>query len=241
MRWLWIWKAKMSEAASDTDVINADGILFPNDPRIISDRIAKRLERGGYEEREANAVRQVLRRGDRVLELGGGIGFISSLIGTSRPPSEFHVYEGNPQLVPFIRQVHALNGLDNISVHNTLLSVDATDDVPFYLREDFLGSSMDRDNDPDTIIDTVMVPQKPFADVIETLQPTFLVCDIEGAESTILPSADLSCLRAAVVELHPQWTGQDGVQAVFDAFQNAGLTYFARTSHGKVVTFKKRG
>ena len=231
----------MPEAASDTDVIKVDGLLFPNDPRFISDRIAKRLERGGYEEREANAVRQVLRRGDRVLELGGGIGFISSLIGTSRPPAEFHVYEGNPQLVPFIRQVHALNGLDNITVHNTLLSVDQTDAVPFYLRQDFLASSMDRDSDPDTITDTVMVPQRPISEVIETLQPSFLVCDIEGAETTLLPNADLSCLRAAVVELHPQWTGQDGVQAVFDAFHKAGLTYFARTSHGKVVTFKKRG
>lgn len=240
MLWHWIWKVKMATDLDKTETINSDGILFPNDPQFISSRIAKLLKRGNYEEREATAVRQVLRRGDRVLELGGGIGFMSSLIGRSRPPSEFHVYEGNPKLVPFIRRVHELNNLDNITVHNTLLSVDATDDIPFYIRKDFLGSSMDRDNDPDTIIETAMVPQKPFSEVVNTLQPTFLVCDIEGAERMLLPTADLSCLRAAVVELHPQWIGQDGVQEVFDAFNKAGLTYFARSSHGKVVTFKKR-
>jgi len=43
----------------------------------------------------------------------------------------------------------------------------------------------------------------------------------------------------AVVELHPQWIGQSGVQAVFDAMHKAGLTYFPRLSQSKVVTFKK--
>ena len=55
----------------------------------------------------------------------------------------------------------------------------------------------------------------------------------------LLPGADLSCLRAAVIELHPQWIGQDGVQKVFDAMHRAGLTYFPRASEGKVVTFLK--
>ena len=236
-----IWKADMGDAAQETDVIDADGILFPRDPRFISDRLAKRLERGTYEQREATAVRQVLRRGDRVLELGGGIGYISSLIARSRPPAEYHVYEGNPQLVPYIRRVHMLNGLNGITVHNTLLSTKSKATKQFYLRENFLASSMDQSSDPDTIIDKVRVPQRPIAEVIEELQPDFLVCDIEGAEVDLLPCADLSCLRAAVVELHPQWTGQDGVQTVFDAFNKAGLTYFARSSQGKVVTFKKRG
>jgi hypothetical protein len=66
-----------------------------------------------------------------------------------------------------------------------------------------------------------------------------LVCDIEGAEAELLPAGDWSGLRAAVVELHPQWIGQAGVQAVFDAMQRAGLTYFPRASQAKVVTFRK--
>ncbi len=42
-----------------------------------------------------------------------------------------------------------------------------------------------------------------------------------------------------MVELHPQWIGQAGVQAVFDAFHKAGLTYYPKTSDKKVVTFLK--
>ena len=69
--------------------------------------------------------------------------------------------------------------------------------------------------------------------------PTVLICDIEGAEADLLPAADLSGLRAAIVEVHPQWIGQAGVQAVFDAMNRGGLSYFPKASEGKVVTFRK--
>ena len=48
-----------------------------------------------------------------------------------------------------------------------------------------------------------------------------------------------SSLRVAIIELHPQWIGQSGVQAVFDAMSKAGLTYFPKASESKVVTFRK--
>jgi hypothetical protein len=83
------------------------------------------------------------------------------------------------------------------------------------------------------------VPQRPLAEALAEARPTVLVCDIEGAEATLLPEGDWSCLRLAVIELHPQWIGQAGVQAVFDAMHRAGLTYFPKASEGKVVTFRR--
>ena len=75
--------------------------------------------------------------------------------------------------------------------------------------------------------------------MLEEVRPEVLICDIEGGEAELLPAGDWSSLRAAVIELHPQWIGQSGVQAVFDAMQGAGLSYFPRASHGKVVTFRR--
>jgi hypothetical protein len=98
---------------------------------------------------------------------------------------------------------------------------------------------MDRSSDPDTVIETHQIEVAGLQDAIDTVKPTVLVCDIEGAESFLLPAGDWSGLRAAIIELHPQWIGQSGVQAVFDAMQKAGLTYFPKASEAKVVCFRK--
>jgi len=58
--------------------------------------------------------------------------------------------------------------------------------------------------------------------VFKDLQPTVLICDIEGAEADLIPQLDLSGLRAAVIETHPQWIGPEGINKVFRAFMDAG-------------------
>ncbi|SIS91102.1 methyltransferase, FkbM family [Roseivivax lentus] len=228
----------MDIAATET-FETPNGLRFPRNPDFIDRRTERALKSEGYEDKETRAVIQLLRRDDRVLELGSGIGYMSTLMARRRPLEAIETYEANPRLLPFIRQVHALNDRSEIEARNAVLSDGGGDAVPFYIRRDFLASSLCREDDPDTIEEVVQVPQMDIQEVTARLKPTFLVCDIEGAEASLLPAADLSHLRAAVVELHPQWIGQAGVQAVFDAFHRAGLTYFPKVSHAKVVCFKK--
>jgi hypothetical protein len=82
---------------------------------------------------------------------------------------------------------------------------------------------------------------RPARDTIAALRPDVLICDIEGAEEMVLPLLDLSGLRAAIVELHPQYIGLRGVQKVFDAMNGGGLVYNPRRSNAKVVTFSRPG
>jgi hypothetical protein len=109
--------------------------------------------------------------------------------------------------------------------------------VPFYIRRNFLASSMDPEVEKSAITEEVAIPRHALGAVLEDLRPDLLVCDIEGAEADLLPAGDWSGLRAAVIELHPQWIGQAGVAAVFAAMARAGLTYFPMASEAKVVTF----
>jgi FkbM family methyltransferase len=176
-----------------------------------------------------------------VLELGGGIGFMSSVLTKNRRPSAYHVFEANPALIPYIHAVHAANGLTGISVTNAMLSPAAEGPRPFYVRGNFLASSMSNDlgDAEGGVIRTCEVPVLDINTELRRIRPTYFICDIEGAESAILPHADLSSVRAVVIELHPQFVGQSGVQAVFDVMNAHGLTYFPRASNGKVVLFKK--
>lgn len=226
-------------SASDQGLIHSRGMKFPKNPDILRPRIRQLLRKDHYERKEAEAIKRMVGDGDRVLEIGGGIGYMSTLVGSKKNVAEVQTFEANPRLIPYIRQVHALNGVTNATVTNALLADGDGAPVDFFIRQNFLASSMDRDVDPDSIIAVEQVPQRNIHEVLGTLQPDVLICDIEGAEAHLLPICDFSCLRVAVVELHPQWIGQSGVQAVFDSFHRAGMTYFPKASEGKVVTFRK--
>ncbi|GGG76613.1 hypothetical protein GCM10011415_26740 [Salipiger pallidus] len=229
----------MTDAAPRNPYISSRGLRIPKHPQITTGRIRGALRTGTYERKECDAVSRVVHEGDVVLELGGGIGYVSSLLSVNRKVARVVSYEANPRLLPYIASVHEANGVTNVEMRNALLTAQGGDPVDFHLRSNFLASSMHRGSDPDSIIETVPVPRHRLDDVLTELCPDVLVCDIEGFEAELLPAGDWSCLRCAVIELHPQWIGATGVRAVFDAMHGAGLTYFPKASEGKVVTFRR--
>ncbi|EPX81970.1 FkbM family methyltransferase [Salipiger mucosus] len=219
--------------------IHSRGLKIPKHPQITTGRVRGALRGGTYERKECDAVSRVVRAGDCVLELGGGIGYMSTLLSVKKKVARVVSYEANPMLLPYIASVHEANGVKNVEVRNALLAPESGAPVDFHIRQNFLASSLDREADPEGVTGTVQVPRHGLADVLPEVTPDVLVCDIEGAEAELLPAGDWSGLRCAVIELHPQWIGQAGVQAVFDAMQRAGLTYFPKASEAKVVTFRR--
>ncbi|SFE67641.1 methyltransferase, FkbM family [Sulfitobacter brevis] len=212
------------------------GMKFPNDPEIIRGRVRKLLRNNQYELKETDAVLRIVKEGDVVMELGAGIGYMSTLVATKRAIKSVHSFEANPNLIPYIQSVHAANGVTNATVTNAVLGK-RKGKVDFYVRDDLLGSSM-------TVLEGEIDPPGIKVDVLNTRQvmkdiaPNVLICDIEGAEVDLIPEMDLTGLRAAVIELHPQWIGPEGVNKVFRAFMEAGLAYYHRGSQGKVVCFR---
>lgn len=241
----------MKDMASDVDpgieirpdgpaFIKSRGIRFPNDKRIINARNRRALRSGDYERREAEAVKAHVGPDDVVIELGAGMGYMSAFMAKNLRAKEVHAFEANPGLIPYIDAVYAANGITTAKVTNAILGP-RKGKAEFYARKNFLASSLEKE--PKGMKSAVVAVEKVdvlnVKTVFKEIRPSVLVCDIEGAEADLLPAADLSSLRVAVVELHPQWIGQAGVQAVFDAMHAAGLSYFPRSSDKKVVTFKK--
>ncbi|WP_235866645.1 FkbM family methyltransferase [Primorskyibacter flagellatus] len=212
---------------------------IPKHPDITTGRVRGALREGLYERKECDAVMKVVQQGDVVLELGAGIGYMSTLIATKNPVEHIHAFEANPGLIPYIRSVHEANDVTNVTVHNALLAPEDGAPADFFVRKNFLASSLNRESGPDSIVSVEKVEMRSLPKTLAELRPTVLVCDIEGAEADLLACADWSGLRAAVIELHPQWIGQAGVQSVFDTMHKAGLTYFPKASEAKVVTFRK--
>ncbi|MGR3504133.1 FkbM family methyltransferase [Pseudaestuariivita sp.] len=218
--------------------LRSRGLRIPKHPQFTTGQVRGALREDRYELKESNAAKRIINGDDVVLELGGGIGYMSAFMAKVCGAKHVHTFEANPALIPYIHEVHAANDIENVTVHHALLAGRASKPVPFYVRKNFLASSMDKEN-AEGIIEEASVEVLGLNATLKKVKPTVLMCDIEGAEATLLPQGDFTGLRAAVIETHPQWIGQAGVQAVFDTMHKAGLTYFPKASHGKVVVFRK--
>ncbi|WP_170335318.1 FkbM family methyltransferase [Ruegeria arenilitoris] len=224
------------------DTVTLGDLTFPDNPAILK-RIHKRsIRRGNYERPERLAMKGLLEPTDHVLEIGGGIGFISTLMVREHGVARVRSFDANPDLIPFIQEVHKLNSVaDRIDVRHGLIAAQEGPPLTFFVREDFLASSLN-DNLGDRfggVVKTVDVEQVTLESILDDFPANLLICDIEGAEADLLPALDLSTFRAAIVELHPQTIGLAGVKKVFEAFMSAGLVYDAARSEQAVVTFQK--
>ena len=56
------------------------GVVIPLDPQVITPTIRQAILDGRFETEEASQIPHIVRPGDRVLEIGAGIGFISTLL-----------------------------------------------------------------------------------------------------------------------------------------------------------------
>lgn len=221
---------------ANAQFVMSRGMRFPRHPDIIRGRVRKLLRTNQYEARESDAALRVVKEGDVVMELGGGIGYMSTLVASKRRIASVHSFEANPHLIPYIQTVHAANGVENAHVTNAILGP-RKGSVDFYVRDSLLGSSMQ-------VLEGEVAPPATKVDVLNAntvmkdIKPTVLICDIEGAEADLIPQMDLSGLRAAILETHPQWIGPEGINKIFKAFMDAGLAYYHRGSQGKVVCFR---
>ena len=129
-----------------TEVLEAHEIKIPYVKEVISDRMAHVIGRNRYEASEVKLLRKLMRPRDRVLELGAGVGVVSTCAAQiARDPSQVLSIEANPNLIPIIRETHRLNGVEGVEVVNGLgvgRSVEPDETIPFYLREHFWASSM---------------------------------------------------------------------------------------------------
>lgn len=203
------------------EVIESLGIRVPFVPAIITPRIERPLRNGRYEGGEAAALRRVLRAGDRVLELGAGLGLLSTLAAQVPGVERVTAIEANPALIPLIRETHRLNGVTTVDLRNGIAAAEPGRDVPFYLRADFWASSAEPASRP--FLRQVGLPRFALPELIAEVDPTVIVCDIEGGERGLFDTADLSAVRALVIELHPKVYGEDGAEAIVAVLAGKGL------------------
>lgn len=224
------------------DMIECRGVRVPRDEQFISERVAKRLRKDMYETPEVLGLSKFIKPKDRVLELGAGIGFISSFLATQLEAEHITCVEANPKLCTYIERVHQANDVTIADVENAVALPDnatwpSDGDLAFYVTEPFWSSSLSMPrNQPSTHI---RVPAVRLSDLIARTKPTVIICDIEGGEAHLFDSVDLSGVRAIYLELHTRVYGGQGIRKLFDDMHRHDFFYHQKVSCGDVVLFER--
>ena len=217
--------------------LETGGVRLPNDPAILTPPIAAAIRAGAYEVEEAREIPAIVRPGDRVLEIGAGIGFISTLLARQPEVERVIAVEANPALIPVIRQTHALNGVEGVEVLNAVLEPGGEGARAFYIRCDFWMSSLAAGPNPyDSVVE---VPARDLNALLRDEAITLIVCDVEGAEAGLFERADLAGVERVYLETHDHITGLKGVRDLFGHLGAQGFAYDPRHSSGGVILMRR--
>ncbi|MDE0588448.1 FkbM family methyltransferase [Halocynthiibacter sp. C4] len=222
--------------------LTSRGIRIPLREGVITSRVKKKLELDFYETPEITGLSKFVRPSDTVLELGAGIGYVSTFLVKSLKVSEVVCVEANPVLCDYISELHTLNGVTNAGVLTGVMfpddaAVPTSDTVPFFVTEPFWSSSLTK---PSTkSYKKIEVPVYKLSKTIAKYEPTVLVCDIEGGEVDLFSKAELASVNYVFLELHTRVIGSRGVVKVFDDLHKLGFFYHQQVSVGGAVLFKR--
>ena len=211
-------------------IVTIDDIKLEVDRRRFPAKVVRSLYGERYEDMEAKLVCRSLRRGDRVLEMGAGIGFISMLCARICGADAVLSYEANPENEPYIKRNYALNNLFP-QFRNRAVSV-SKGEMPLFLDPNFLSTGfINRGYGKKTT-----VACDAISDVIREFRPNCIVMDVEGAEIDLLPAAPLEGINKIILETHARVVGQAAVNDLDGYLRAQG---FLRTNPdgGKVCLY----
>ena len=216
------------------------GVALTIPSALLTKRIRMKLNNGGYEGHESRAAQLVVDYGDRVLDLGSGVGYVATICAMLAGSENVVTVEANPDLLDVIR-----TNLDNNDCAEATVLHGAAVGAPvdggiLQLRQAhaFWASSL---ADGDEGGRTVDVPALVTADLLAEYEPTVVMMDVEGAEAGMFDTPWPDHVRVLVMELHPKRYPDTTIKRIFDCMSASGLIYSPALSRGQMVGFCREG
>lgn len=209
---------------------------------LMNDAIRKSVEAGRYEGRETFAVKRHIVAGDRVLELGSGVGYVSMQIASRIGGENLLTVEANPKMTPVVEKNLAANLIEGVTVINAAVVPDsfAADHVTFHMTAAFWASSLNPVMAKKwKSTKSVDVPAVKIGELMQEHRPSVVMMDIEGGEQGLFDTPLPDHVRLVVIELHPRLYPEQVIKQIFDQMSASGLIYWPYGSHGQVVVFKR--
>ena len=186
--------------------------------RHMSRRVEQALSKGSYEQEELRLIGAVLSPTDVVLEIGAGLGLVSTYCAQRIGSPRVFAAEADPELEPCIRETYLLNGVEPTLEMCAVGS--RAGRVTLYRDKHLISTSVVRRR---AGAQPVEVPGKALNYLVDKVRPTLLVIDAEGAERELFDGAELPTVTKIVLELHDRVIGPEGTDRVRAQLRELGF------------------
>lgn len=185
----------------------------------ISDRMKYVMWRG-YESGDALVASTALSPEDRVLEIGGSIGFMALHCIKNLGISQYCVVEANPSLKNLLEENFALNQCQMPSLIQVAVA-NEDGEIDFNVNRNFWSSSLLDRSGTST---TVRIPAVTLttAATMAGFAPNTLIMDIEGAE-TSLSTSSFAQFEKLIIEFHPKLAGELPTRKLIEGIEMLGF------------------
>jgi FkbM family methyltransferase len=172
---------------------------------------------GKYESGEINILKHRLTKTDRILEIGTGLGFISSYCAKIVGSENVYTFEANPVNFEEAKKTFIKNEV-NPQLRNAILAEFDGETEFFINNKSRLASSHLIEGNS-----KIQLPKVALNDFINKVNPTYLVMDIEGGEYDIFKILSTNSLQKIQFELHPLILGEKKCAQIFDTLDKLGF------------------
>jgi len=216
-----------------------DGITLRIPNKCLTPPLEQALNSGRYENGETAALKRHMTFGDRLLDLGAGAGYVSSVAARVLGGENVISVEASPDMIEVLsRNLKANDAKDATVLHGAVVADGYEGDtVEFAMRKAFWASSIAGDSEPKGIVHAV--PALRLSTLLASHRPSIVVMDIEGAEVALCQQPWPDCVRLLVMEIHTNRYPPSAVKAIFDGLSQTGMTYMPWGSRGEVLVFQR--
>jgi FkbM family methyltransferase len=207
----------------------------------ISAEVVMGIATGLYEQPEIAGLSRVIRPGDRILELGAGLGVVTALLARAAgPEGRILAFEADTKLIKDTREFLDRHKVDTVELRNAVLVPQAVpgETRDFHVSRVFAVSSL-LPRPGSKRHKTISVPAEAVNTVIGDFRPDVLICDIEGGEAELIPAIDASGLRAVVIEMHPKRISVETIAGLREMLERQGLIQDPTPLGGTVELFER--
>lgn len=202
------------------DVVTHDGLAFHLDAESVSVFTKGAIARRRHEREERSLVERHLPRETDVVELGGGVGYLTAFVA-DRVAGEVVVVEANPDLIPVLERNRFANDLE-YSVVNAAYTP-TNDPIPFPVSSNYKFSSVYKPSERTTV-----VPGTSLANLVRTydVDGCALIVDVEGAEVDLVREEGRVLNEVCdwlLIEFHPKITGREEAETAKRRLRTAGF------------------
>lgn len=188
-----------------------------------------------YEADEISILKNHLVKQDVLLEIGAGIGYLSSYCSKIVGDERVYSYEANPEMAEKVSETYKLNNVSP-NFKNAFASFENSF-VDFYLESNFWSSSSKKRSENSK---KVSIPTIDINEEINRVSPTFMIVDIEGGEIDLIDKINFTSVKKLILEVHPHVIGDGNTSKVIAQLVSKGFDLMLTESRGIVLYFEKK-